>query len=64
VYSITVADFPVSNYSACRYHLMMLFGGGEFLMEAMDISVIRDAVPDFDAAWLDFCRLFNASDAE
>jgi len=47
-----------------RYHLMMIFGGGEFLMEAMDISVIRDAVPEFDAAWLDFCRLFNASDAE
>lgn len=46
------------------YHLMMLFGGGEFLMEAMDISVIRDAVPEFDAAWLDFCRLFNASDAD
>jgi len=47
-----------------RYHLMMIFGGGEFLMEAMDISVIRDAVPEFDAAWLEFCRLFNASDAE
>lgn len=46
------------------YHLEMLFGGGEFLMEAMDISAIHDDVPDFDAAWLDFCRLFNASDAE
>ncbi|KXN82742.1 hypothetical protein AN958_02181 [Leucoagaricus sp. SymC.cos] len=46
------------------YHLEMLFGGGEFLMEAMDIPVIRDAVPEFDAAWLDFCRLFNASDAD
>ncbi|KAF9444924.1 hypothetical protein P691DRAFT_777927 [Macrolepiota fuliginosa MF-IS2] len=46
------------------YHLMMLFGGGEFLMEAMDMPVIRDAVPEFDAAWLDFCRLFNASDAD
>jgi len=46
------------------YHLEMLFGGGEFLMEAMDISAIRDDVPEFDAAWLDFCRLFNASDAD
>lgn len=42
----------------------MLFGGGEFLMEAMDISAIREDVPEFDAAWLDFCRLFNASNAE
>lgn len=43
---------------------MMLFGGGEFLMEAMDMPIIRDDVPEFDAAWLDFCRLFNASNAE
>lgn len=61
---------PLPSYSRLRsieiprYHLMMIFGGGEFLMEAMDISVIRDAAPEFDAAWLDFCRLFNASDAE
>lgn len=39
----------------------MIFGGGEFLMEAMEL--ITDE-PAFDAAWLDFCRLFNASDAE
>ncbi|KAF8893062.1 hypothetical protein BD779DRAFT_1610011 [Infundibulicybe gibba] len=43
------------------YDLVMFFGGGEFLMEAMDI--ITD-VPTFDAAWLDFCRLYNASDAD
>ncbi|KAF7761871.1 CAZyme family PL26 [Agaricus bisporus var. burnettii] len=46
------------------YHLMMLFGGGEFLMEAMDLTVIRDDVPEFDAAWLDFCRLFNGTNDE
>ncbi|KAG6864673.1 hypothetical protein C0991_007948 [Blastosporella zonata] len=39
----------------------MLFGGGEFLMEAMEL--ITDE-PAFDAAWLDFCRLFNASNAD
>lgn len=33
-------------------------------MEAMDLTVIRDDVPEFDAAWLDFCRLFNGTDAE
>ncbi|KAJ7228433.1 hypothetical protein GGX14DRAFT_345881 [Mycena pura] len=43
------------------YNLVMVFGGGEFLMEAMD--VITDE-PEFDAAWLDFCRLCNASAAE
>lgn len=43
---------------------MMLFGGGEFLMEAMDLPVIRDDVPEFDAAWLDFCRLFNGTNDE
>ncbi|PFH45838.1 hypothetical protein AMATHDRAFT_157669 [Amanita thiersii Skay4041] len=43
------------------YHLTMIFGGGEFLMEAMEI--ITD-VPEFDAAWIDFCRLFNASNAD
>lgn len=30
-------------------------------MEAME--VITDE-PAFDAAWIDFCRLYNASDAE
>ncbi|TFK41764.1 hypothetical protein BDQ12DRAFT_678450 [Crucibulum laeve] len=43
------------------YHLTMIFGGGEFLMEAMEL--ITDE-PEFDAAWIDFCRLFNASDAD
>ncbi|KAL0579652.1 hypothetical protein V5O48_002348 [Marasmius crinis-equi] len=43
------------------YHLTMLFGGGELLMEAMDI--ITD-VPEFDAVWLDFCRLFNGTDQQ
>ncbi|KAG5652692.1 hypothetical protein H0H81_004077 [Sphagnurus paluster] len=43
------------------YHLTMIFGGGEFLMEAME--VITDE-PAFDAAWLDFCKLYNASNAE
>lgn len=40
---------------------MLIFGGGEFLMEAMEL--ITD-VPTFDAAWLDFCKLYNASNAE
>ncbi|KAF8157140.1 hypothetical protein B0H34DRAFT_849173 [Crassisporium funariophilum] len=46
---------------AGSYSLTMIFGGGEFLMEAMDL--ITDE-PAFDAAWLDFCRLYNASDAD
>ncbi|KAI5832951.1 hypothetical protein K523DRAFT_324967 [Schizophyllum commune Tattone D] len=40
------------------YHLSMLFGGGEFLMEAMDL--ITDE-PDFDTKWVEFCQYFNAS---
>lgn len=54
----------VSSYTilfACSYHLTMIFGGGEFLFEAMEI--ITDE-PEFDKAWIDFCRLYNASDAE
>ncbi|KAF5347086.1 hypothetical protein D9758_011646 [Tetrapyrgos nigripes] len=43
------------------YDLMMVFGGGELLIEAMDI--ITDE-PEFDAAWLDFCRLYTAPDAD
>lgn len=39
----------------------MVFGGGEFLIEAMEL--ITDE-PDFDAAWVDFCRLVIASNAE
>ncbi|KAF8970077.1 hypothetical protein BDZ97DRAFT_1652716 [Flammula alnicola] len=46
---------------AGSYSLVMIFGGGEFLMEAMDL--ITDE-PAFDAAWLDFCRLYNGSDAD
>ncbi|KAL1744587.1 hypothetical protein HDZ31DRAFT_63959 [Schizophyllum fasciatum] len=43
------------------YHLSMLFGGGEFLMEAMDI--ITDE-PEFDQKWIEFCQYFNASAEE
>ncbi|KAF8598894.1 hypothetical protein BDV93DRAFT_526494 [Ceratobasidium sp. AG-I] len=42
------------------YHLTMLFGGGEFLMELVDTI----SVPTFDSAWLDFCRYYNATSAE
>jgi len=44
------------------YNLMMPFGGGEFLMEAMDL--LADEEPEFDAAWIDFCRLCNAPQAD
>ncbi|KAJ7682563.1 hypothetical protein DFH06DRAFT_1161543 [Mycena polygramma] len=44
------------------YNLMMPFGGGEFLMEAMDL--LADEEPEFDAAWIDFCRLCNAPKAD
>ncbi|KAJ7368556.1 hypothetical protein DFH08DRAFT_28596 [Mycena albidolilacea] len=44
------------------YNLMMPFGGGEFLMEAMDL--LKDEEPEFDAAWIDFCRLANAPQAD
>ncbi|KAJ7178916.1 hypothetical protein C8R46DRAFT_1323130 [Mycena filopes] len=44
------------------YNLMMPFGGGEFLMEAMDL--LADDEPEFDAAWIDFCRLANAPAAD
>ncbi|KAK7061860.1 secreted protein [Favolaschia claudopus] len=43
---------------AGSYNLMMPFGGGEFLMEVMDL--LQDDEPEFDAAWLDFCKLANA----
>jgi len=39
----------------------MIFGGGEFLMEAM--RVITDE-PEFDAVWLDFCKYYNATKEE
>lgn len=42
------------------YHLTMLFGGGELLME---IVTLID-VPTFDKAWIDFCWLFSGTDAE
>ncbi|GAB1522879.1 hypothetical protein RhiTH_006004 [Rhizoctonia solani] len=42
------------------YHLTMLFGGGEFLMELVDTV----SVPSFDSAWLDFAKYYNATSAE
>lgn len=39
----------------------MVFGVGEFLMEAMDVTTDQ---PKFDAAWLDFCTLYNGTNAE
>lgn len=39
----------------------MLFGGGELLMEL--VEVIKDE-PAFDAAWVDFCKYYNATNAE
>jgi hypothetical protein len=40
----------------------MIFGGGEFLMEAMDL--LKDDVPEFDAKWLEFCRYYNETSAK
>ena len=40
---------------------MMIFGGAELLMELMDL--ITDQ-PEFDATWLDFCKLYNGTDAQ
>ncbi|QRV78526.1 hypothetical protein RhiJN_06541 [Ceratobasidium sp. AG-Ba] len=42
------------------YHLTMLFGGGEFIMELVDTI----SVAAFDNAWVDFCRYYNATAAE
>ncbi|CAE6439976.1 unnamed protein product [Rhizoctonia solani] len=42
------------------YHLTMLFGGGEFLIELVDTI----SVPSFDSAWLDFAKYYNATSAE
>ncbi|KAG8705574.1 hypothetical protein FRC09_002878 [Ceratobasidium sp. 395] len=42
------------------YHLTMLFGGGEFLMELVDTI----SVHSFNGAWVDFCRYYNATAAE
>jgi hypothetical protein len=38
--------------------LSQIFGGGEFLMELVD--VVKD-VPEFDAAWVDFAKYYNAN---
>ncbi|KAG7086782.1 hypothetical protein E1B28_002711 [Marasmius oreades] len=53
--------FDEGESGSGSYHLTMLFGGGELLMEAMDI--ITDE-PEFDAAWIDFCRLYNGTNAQ
>ncbi|CAE6478251.1 unnamed protein product [Rhizoctonia solani] len=42
------------------YHLTMLFGGGEFLMELVDTI----SVPSFDSAWIDFAKYYNATSAQ
>jgi hypothetical protein len=39
----------------------MIFGGGDFIIEALD--VITDE-PEFDKAWVEFCWVFNTSNAE
>ncbi|THH17933.1 hypothetical protein EW146_g2970 [Bondarzewia mesenterica] len=46
---------------ASTYHLSMVFGGGEFFMEL--VETITD-VPAFDSAWIDFCKYYNASNAD
>lgn len=38
----------------------MIFGGGEFIIELID--TVTD-VPEFDAAWLDYCKYWNAGTA-
>ncbi|CAE6528731.1 unnamed protein product [Rhizoctonia solani] len=37
------------------YHLTMLFGGGEFLMELVDTI----SVPSFDNTWVDFAKYYK-----
>ncbi len=59
--SLFLLGTNVEAHSRISYHLSMVFGGGEFLMEA--VEVITDE-PEFDAAWVDFCRYYNASSAE
>ncbi|RDB17472.1 Uncharacterized protein YetA [Hypsizygus marmoreus] len=56
-----IGSFKYGGEGQGSYHLTMIFGGGEFLMEAMEL--ITDE-PAFDAAWLDFCKLYNASNAD
>lgn len=41
--------------------LAQIFGGGEFLMELVDI--VKD-VPEFDKAWIEFGQYYNAPNAE
>lgn len=53
--------FELSGFGTSSYHLTMVFGVGEFLMEAMDVTTDQ---PKFDAAWLDFCTLYNGTNAE
>ncbi|EIN05597.1 hypothetical protein PUNSTDRAFT_107299 [Punctularia strigosozonata HHB-11173 SS5] len=53
---------PLGGSLTATYHLSMVFGGGEMLIELMDL--IGDQVPKFDAVWVDFCRYYNASAAD
>lgn len=51
----------IGGEGTSSYHLSMIFGGGEFLMELVDI--VAD-VPEFDNAWIEFGQYYNAPNAD
>ncbi|KAI0316601.1 hypothetical protein OF83DRAFT_1172738 [Amylostereum chailletii] len=42
------------------YHLELIFGGGEFIVELLDLI----NVPEFETTFLNFCKLYNATNAD
>jgi len=56
----TATLYDIGGDLTSSYHLVTIFGGAELVAELLHLI---DA-PKFEASWLQFCELYNASEAE
>jgi hypothetical protein len=56
----TATLYPIGGDLQSSYHLVTIFGGAEIVGEILQLI----EAPKFEAAWLRFCELYNAGEAE
>ncbi|MFC4535451.1 Tat pathway signal sequence domain protein [Sphaerisporangium dianthi] len=60
LYSLSTGEFAPARKKVAVSHLSAMFGQVEICAELIDLV----DMPEFEAAWLQYCRLFNGTAAE
>jgi len=56
----TATLYEIGGDLTSSYHLVTIFGGAELVAELLQLM----EAPKFETTWLQFCRLYNAGEAE